>query len=305
MGAPRWSVPAVHVPLFLALSLGWMVVVNVVLVGFLLYEGGVVDPAEVLARLGPAGMGAFTMLQMGGLALLAVGLATFLPAPADWTTGSADPAEAEPWTSARGAVRSRVGALLSAAFPLRVHPLWIAVAVLGALTIWTMPSFIAQELTPLLPGYESTNALVSRMLREASLGGRLVMILAVVASAPLLEELIFRGYLWRAIEIGLGRWAALVGTTLLFAVFHLDPIQAVALLPIALLLGWLRLESGSLVPSMATHLINNGFGVVVTLVSADDEGEMGLPLALGGLVATAIVAAVGAWLSRRWAGSAP
>ena len=38
MGAPRWSVPAVHVPLFLALSLGWMVVVNIVLVGFLLYE---------------------------------------------------------------------------------------------------------------------------------------------------------------------------------------------------------------------------------------------------------------------------
>ena len=55
--------------------------------------------------------------------------------------------------------------------------------------------------------------LTSRMLVEGPLLHRLAMAFAVVATAPLFEELIFRGYLWELTERAAGRWGAFVVTT--------------------------------------------------------------------------------------------
>lgn len=285
----RWSVLAVHLPLFLTLSAVWMIGLGLVLAIWMLTSGAeFVDPDALMDGLGAGGLGGFTILQMAGLAGLAAAL-SLLVSPTD-------PAEVS-------VPRDDVGARLRRAFPVSAPLLWLAVAFFGGLTIWTLPSFIAQELLPLLPDYPTTGELLGRMLRTAPLLGRATVILAIVGSAPLFEELIFRGYLWRVIEAGLGPIAALCGTTVLFALFHMDPVQSVALLPIAAFLGWLRMRSGSLLPSIAVHLMNNGLGVLLTLGSSSDSDEIGVGAAVGGAAFTVLAGAVGVWLSRR--GRAP
>lgn len=285
MGSLRWPVAAVHLSSFLTLSLAWMSALGLSLALWMLLDGAdMVDPDAMTAHLGAGGLGAFTILQMAGLAALSLGLSLFV-----------SPGERARLSVPRGDVRAR----LHRAFPLSAPPVWIVVALLGGFTIWTLPSFIAQELMPYLPDYPSTAELLDRLLRTAPLVGRVTIVVAIVVSAPLFEELIFRGYLWRVLEAGLGSLAALVGTTLLFALFHMDPVQSVALLPIAFFLGWLRGRSGSIVPSMVVHLMNNGLGVLLTYASPSEPDSLGLGFAIAGAAATGVFAGLGVWVSRR------
>jgi membrane protease YdiL (CAAX protease family) len=80
--------------------------------------------------------------------------------------------------------------------------------------------------------------------------------------APLAEELIFRGLLFGWLE---GRWNARMAwivSSLAFAAAHIDRAHIVLVLPLGLLFGWLRWRTGSLLPSLAAHAINNSAAVL-------------------------------------------
>ncbi|AFE11972.1 putative integral membrane protein [Mycobacterium tuberculosis RGTB423] len=72
---------------------------------------------------------------------------------------------------------------------------------------------------------------------RASWPWALVVFLVVVFVAPLCEEIIYRGLLWGAVDRRWGRWAALVVTTVVFALAHLEfaraPLLVVVAIPIA------------------------------------------------------------------------
>ena len=91
-----------------------------------------------------------------------------------------------------------------------------------------------------------------------ALGNQQVWILVgAVGLAPFYEELLFRGLAWRGFERSLGRWPALLLTSVLFAAFHGDPLHVAGVFVLGLWLGWIRMATGSVVPSIAAHLINN------------------------------------------------
>lgn len=100
----------------------------------------------------------------------------------------------------------------------------------------------------------------------------------VVASAavivPVLEELLFRGFLYPMLRRYVGTGWALAVTSFLFAVAHiLEPEggwrQACLLFPLysllGLLLGGLVQRTGSLLPSILAHSLNNLYGVAKLL----------------------------------------
>jgi membrane protease YdiL (CAAX protease family) len=87
-----------------------------------------------------------------------------------------------------------------------------------------------------------------------------LMVLAVLA--PLVEELIFRGLLYGWIA---GRWGTVPAwliSSVAFALAHYEPAHIVLVLPLGLLFGWLRRRTDSLLPSLAAHIVNNGFAVL-------------------------------------------
>lgn len=89
-----------------------------------------------------------------------------------------------------------------------------------------------------------------------------------VTLGPLVEELIFRGYLFRVVAVSLARLkvrsgaAAAVIVAVLFALGHtskpgITGPQLVAIFGTGLLYGWLRLDSGSTVPPVIAHIVFN------------------------------------------------
>ncbi|MDP2313001.1 MAG: type II CAAX endopeptidase family protein [Pseudomonadota bacterium] len=100
--------------------------------------------------------------------------------------------------------------------------------------------------------------LVATVLDAGPSAGRIATVFFVVAVAPVLEELVFRGYLQTAIGARLGATMGIVCAGTLFGFFHIaDPAVVPVLTAIGLMLGWVRHRSGSVYPAMAGHLVNN------------------------------------------------
>jgi membrane protease YdiL (CAAX protease family) len=93
-------------------------------------------------------------------------------------------------------------------------------------------------------------------------GTNVPFLLATMALTPAVcEELLFRGYVHRQVERRLGPvWAvALVGV--LFGLYHLQPTKALPLAVLGAWLGFVTWTSGSIVPAVVVHFLNNALAV--------------------------------------------
>ena len=103
---------------------------------------------------------------------------------------------------------------------------------------------------------------------------RVAISIFAVVSAPFVEEVVFRGVLYPAVERWVGRLVAIVVVSGLFLLVHADQYggSIAYLLPIGLLsvvLTALRAYSGSVLPSFALHLLFNSVQVaLIWLTSA-------------------------------------
>ncbi|MGH3916834.1 MAG: CPBP family glutamic-type intramembrane protease [Pseudonocardiaceae bacterium] len=86
----------------------------------------------------------------------------------------------------------------------------------------------------------------------------LVMFLVVWLVAPLCEEVIFRGVLWRAMEYwGWKPWVIFGMTTLVFSFAHLELLRTPLLVVISLPIALARMLTGNLLASIVAHQANN------------------------------------------------
>lgn len=93
----------------------------------------------------------------------------------------------------------------------------------------------------------------------------ILSLLLLSVLAPIVEELVFRGLLYGWIA---GRWggtAGLVVSSLAFAAAHWEPAHIVLVLPLGFLFGWLRRRTDSLMPSLFSHIANNGFALLAAV----------------------------------------
>lgn len=89
-----------------------------------------------------------------------------------------------------------------------------------------------------------------------------------ILGAPVLEELLFRGLLLRALARRWGPGPGVVGSALLFGLLHsMDPQAVPPLVVLGLMLGWLRVRSGSLWPGVLLHAANNAAALALLLVA--------------------------------------
>jgi sodium transport system permease protein len=108
------------------------------------------------------------------------------------------------------------------------------------------------------------------------------------------EEAFFRGWMLSAFagsKPSRGRAAAAIATqAACFAAFHLLPERMPQTFALGVLLGWMTLRSGSLLPAVVAHMAHNSVPLVLFLRAADDDAALatmasGLP---GGSIALAI-----------------
>jgi membrane protease YdiL (CAAX protease family) len=88
----------------------------------------------------------------------------------------------------------------------------------------------------------------------------------VVGIAPLIEELVYRGVLYRAFRDRGGVALGVVGSSLVFAFAHFEPDHFLPLFLIGAALAWISERAGSLRPAIALHAFYNGLSLSLYLV---------------------------------------
>jgi membrane protease YdiL (CAAX protease family) len=92
--------------------------------------------------------------------------------------------------------------------------------------------------------------------------GLLALTLVVVAGAPLVEEIFFRGLTLRSFERRLGRWGGLAASAFVFGATHFDLLSLPALVVFGLVAGRLVQRAGRLGPAWWTHVGFNATTIV-------------------------------------------
>jgi len=86
---------------------------------------------------------------------------------------------------------------------------------------------------------------------------------AAALACPIVEEVVYRGYLQPALAGSWGPRLGAVATAVLFAAIHFVPVEFPGLLAFALVLGWARQRTGRLGLPIVTHLAFNATGLVL------------------------------------------
>jgi sodium transport system permease protein len=124
------------------------------------------------------------------------------------------------------------------------------------------------------------------------------------------EELAFRGFILTGLRRRLPAWSAIVLSSFLFALYHMNVFQVLPAFILGLVLGLLAAWSNSVVPGMLFHLLYNGVLLGVALLPTLGYAHEGVPLqSLFSSVVTAILTVLAlaflAILARRLPASAP
>jgi uncharacterized protein len=95
--------------------------------------------------------------------------------------------------------------------------------------------------------------------------GIVSLILTALVIAPLIEEILFRGYLLENLKVNWGTKSALFVSAAFFALFHFQLGSFFFLYLLGLLLGWIYLKSNSIWPCVIFHIVNNGLALLLEI----------------------------------------
>lgn len=128
-------------------------------------------------------------------------------------------------------------------------------------------SFLAQRLTQWL---NQGNASIippdfSYSPEKPFLSGVLVLYSCLIA--PVLEEVIFRGYILRLLQ-RFGSGFAILFSALLFAIYHFDLTQFLSAFVLGCLFGYLAVREGSVSAVVVIHMLNNVIAVLLSTISS-------------------------------------
>jgi uncharacterized protein len=164
---------------------------------------------------------------------------------------------------------------------------WIAVTWVA---FWLLSSFYGQ-----LFHITQQDNLPKELGANDSTVNLVAVALLVCLIAPICEELFFRGFCFTALRRWLGLGGGAVATGVIFGLVHLGSADAVFLPPLALLgflLCLLYHRTGSLLPCMALHALNNAIALSVTQ-HFSAEGTVAL------MIASPLAVALLGWLAAR------
>ena len=97
-------------------------------------------------------------------------------------------------------------------------------------------------------------------------------IISIAIMAPLVEELLFRGAIQgHLLRKGMKPVYAILIASAVFGIVHMNPIQIPFAFAIGMIFGWLYYRTGSVVPGMIGHFINNSIATIQMALLSKEE----------------------------------
>jgi membrane protease YdiL (CAAX protease family) len=211
-------------------AIAGQVAAGMVLAVWLLVSG--TPPNELQPQLSALVTDPWAFMAIAGLSQLTIGLAAIIPA----------------WLSPEPA-RVRLG-LVKPALPIWAY-LIVLIGTLVPFALAIGSVYLVAQLVPSISGAED-------LYQKMTLAVAVPWVLFIAIVPGFTEELFFRGYIQRRL---LARWRpslAILLTSLLFAVMHIDPHHVALALILGVWLGVLAWRTGSVWPGMLCHAFVNG-----------------------------------------------
>lgn len=150
-----------------------------------------------------------------------------------------------------------------------IPALAMMVGALGLTNLWF-------SLLQYLAGFNGTiNRLLEDYIKQAEAfapdAGYFWLILGITIMAPIAEELLFRGIIQGELRKAMPEWLAIVLQAIIFALFHMQPVQITYVLVPGLLLGIAYAWSRTLWVPVLMHILFNFLGSVLPALADGDE----------------------------------
>ncbi|MGN0853608.1 MAG: lysostaphin resistance A-like protein [Kiritimatiellia bacterium] len=200
-------------------------------------------------------MGFLMMACLFGALLLILWISTFFTkAPAWKQDGTEDDASAPPVRPNR---RDAVKLAVFGALPVFLVAFGLNWACAHALEWLTGHALADQDLVKCL------------MASKEPLGLRAALCLVVLLAAPLTEEPLFRGIVFRGLLPVLPPWGAMALSGFVFAFVHVNAATFIPLWYLGAVFAWMYWKTGTILAPMTLHMLFNGVNLFLLFVFPD------------------------------------
>ena len=137
-------------------------------------------------------------------------------------------------------------------------------------------SFMADGLDRLFQLFFPMPEIFEEQLLESfaihSVSDFVIIVLSAVVFAGIFEEMLFRGFVQKTFEKEFSITQAILVTSFIFGMIHMNPWWLIQISFFGIFLGILAWKSDSIIPSMIVHFINNGLSIIfINSVQDNDQ----------------------------------
>lgn len=171
----------------------------------------------------------------------------------------------------------------------RINP-WLAVELFGLGAALNVFVTFAMSIIPFPVEWVNSYVESSSLLADANI---VISIIVTVISAPIVEEVTFRGFMYGQLKQGMPMFAAMLISSWVFGMVHGDIIWFLYAFALGVLLVYVSEKCGSLTASVIVHMAFNLFGSLTGLLGEMSETTFFILLVSSGLVSLALLIHIG------------
>lgn len=123
----------------------------------------------------------------------------------------------------------------------------------------------------LFDGFENTMADYGT---PTGIVGNILYFVCIAIIPPIIEEFIFRGAILGTLQKKFGDALAIIVSAVLFGLMHANFVQTPVTFLTGLVLGYITVKTGSIIPSIFLHFVNNSFAVISEFVMNALDNEI-------------------------------
>ena len=165
----------------------------------------------------------------------------------------------------------------------------------GKLIVWFMAAFAASRIVLMI-----TSLIIAAATGEAGadpvsnlqMNSPWMMFIMMVVVAPVVEELVFRGFMYKALAPYGAKWYIIV-SSLLFGLFHANLVQIPFAFTMGLFFGYVMYRTGNvLIPMLLHFIVNLISGINMLLITSELGSTIVLIVIFGLIIAGTVIGIV-------------